>query len=198
MVSCKHTGIDDDGDGRIDEDLATFPPDIELSHTYYEYESCTLEADALVPRAKAIGSYECELKGHIRLTYRDVYSEQECARRINRTWRAADGCGNVGATDQVIKIINPRLEITYPENEPNGCNGPIDLKETKEPTVESFCKSEQVVVAYRDNISVNECQKLGRLLERTFKYPEKCGREYTSVQRKYPGKNCIKYQILVL
>ena len=43
-------GIDDDGDGRIDEDLATFPPTIEIDDAYYEYESCVFEVRFMYTR----------------------------------------------------------------------------------------------------------------------------------------------------
>lgn len=181
-------GIDDDGDGRIDEDLATFPPVIQLSQTSYEYESCTLEVDALVPRAKAFCSAECELKGALRLTHRDRVTEAGCTRLINRTWVAADGCGNVVTLVQIIKITKPKLIIVYPVHVPNGCNGPIDLSVTGAPEIESSCVRERVRVAYRDNISVKECQLKGLLLERSFTVNELCGRDYHGVQRIYPGK----------
>lgn len=180
-------GIDDDGDGRIDEDLATFPPEIQLRQTRYEYESCTLEVDALVPRAKVIGSVECEGKGALRLTYSDQVVERECTRAINRTWQAADGCGNVVYLSQYIKITKPKLVVRYPVHVPNGCHGKIDLTVTGGPEIESICEQERVRVSYRDNISVIECQKKGLLLEREFTVNELCGREYTGVQRIYPG-----------
>ena len=147
--------------------------------------------DALVPRPKAISSAECNYKGALRLTYRDAVVEKECTSLINRTWQASDGCGNVVYLNQVIKIIRPTLLVHFPLHVPNGCVGAIGLRTTGRPEIESPCKQERVRIAYRDNISKKDCQEKGLLLERHFTVTEVCGREYTGVQRIYPGKASV-------
>ena len=114
--------------------------------------------------------------------------EKECVHLINRTWQASDGCGNVVYLNQVIKIKRPRLLVHFPLHVPNGCVGAIGLRTTGRPEIESPCQQERIRIAYRDNISKKDCQEKGLLLERHFTVTEVCGREYTGVQRIYPGK----------
>ena len=114
--------------------------------------------------------------------------EKECVHLINRTWQASDGCGNVVYLNQVIKIKRPRLLVHFPLHVPNGCVGAIGLRTTGRPEIESPCQQERVRIAYRDNISKKDCQEKGLLLERHFTVTEVCGREYTGVQRIFPGK----------
>ena len=144
-----------------------------------------------MPRPKSISSAECDYKGALRLTYRDSVLDQDCTQIINRTWQASDGCGNVVYLTQVIKITRPRLLVRFPLHVPNGCVGAISLAVTGRPVVESPCKQERVRVAYRDNISKKDCQEKGKLLERHFTVAEVCGREYSGVQRIYPGESSI-------
>ncbi len=144
-----------------------------------------------MPRPKAISSADCDYKGTLRLTHRDSIVEDDCIQVINRTWQASDGCGNVVYLNQIIKILRPKLLVRFPLHVPNGCVGEISLRVTGRPEVESPCKQERVRVAYRDNISKKDCQEKGLLLERHFTVTEVCGREYSGVQRIYPGKSSI-------
>ena len=114
--------------------------------------------------------------------------EKECVHLINRTWQASDGCGNVVYLNQVIRSKRPRLLVHFPLHVPNVCVGGIGLRTTGRPEIESPCQQERVRIAYRDNISKKDCQEKGLLLERHFTVTKVCGREYTGVQRIYPGK----------
>lgn len=146
-------------------------------------------------RPKAISLAECDYKGALRLTFRDRVVDQDCTRLINRTWQAADGCGNVVYLIQVIRIRRPRLLVSYPPDVPEGCLGAISLAVTGRPVVEGPCKKERVRVTFRDNISKKDCQEKALFIERHFTVTDVCGREYGGIQRIFPGesttRNCM-------
>jgi hypothetical protein len=94
--------IDDDGDGRIDEDLATIPVAI-LSPPSVSLSSCR---DPTNPRHTGLPEVSNVSKScrDVNLTHKDNLAIGSCQRVIVREWRAVDSCGNADRTKQVITI----------------------------------------------------------------------------------------------
>ena len=113
--------IDDDGDGRIDEDLSTIPVTL-LSLPSVSLSSCR---DPTNPRhtGRPEVSYVSESCQNVDVTHKDNVSRGPCQRVIVREWMAADSCGNTDRTTQIVAIRDrtpPSLSV--PHNRTVTCN----------------------------------------------------------------------------
>ncbi|RDD36593.1 Neurogenic locus Notch protein, partial [Trichoplax sp. H2] len=118
----KANGIDDDGDGRIDEDLATNPPKL-IMQTYVDIRSCQ-DPNTVDVTASAIGQPQvmtdprCNVA--IPLSSIDTAgASSPCGRTVQRLWTISDTCGNNASVTQTIvvgypeQVYQPPADFTY-------------------------------------------------------------------------------------
>lgn len=95
---------DDDGDGRIDEDLITEPPQMIVPQAL-EVESCSIQLSTDVV-GEAVVSKLADGCHPVNVTYHDVVSGGRCKMNVQRVWTAIDSCGNTVNKTQKITVVD--------------------------------------------------------------------------------------------
>lgn len=106
--------FDDDGDGLIDEDLATLPLQILSTSGSHTRLSCSGLDD---PNTIGVPGVEIDDKCHpVQMHHVDVPSQSNtfCRRAITRRWNGSDACGNTNSSDEFIEILDktaPKVDV---------------------------------------------------------------------------------------
>ena len=113
---------DDDGDGRVDEDLFAPPIDVTMPKNFVSPPllGCSASFD-VANRSKpgflpVLGMNAtqgvCAIRGNVRINSKTVYDRvRSCLRDIERIWTIRDACQNEIIHSQLIKILIPRTPV---------------------------------------------------------------------------------------
>ncbi|XP_044169164.1 uncharacterized protein LOC122953369 isoform X1 [Acropora millepora] len=115
-------GKDDDGDGRVDEDLLTPPIEVIMPKNFVSPPllECSKSFDVAYPSKPGFSPVVrtsatrgvCAMRGNIHIMHKDKtvneYSDSQCIREIERTWTIQDACQNEIVHSQLINIFTPR------------------------------------------------------------------------------------------
>ena len=179
-------GRDDDGDGRIDEDLVTPEPDFDLPRDFMitPLLSCdgTSNVANIVNTGVSTGSAQgvCKIRGgNIVISNKDnIESAQSCERVLERVWTIVDSCKNELSLSQRIKISTPQDPvITFPVDTTFTCRSKTYLEPEFTGNVQtskegSLCPR-NVTVTHRDSYSGDCPDEEGRL-DRVWTVDDKC------------------------
>ena len=163
--------IDDDGDGRTDEDLAYKPPIIHDT-PLKTIRGCgipTAPADTL----NVTSDPQCRV---VTKAYEEVEQETGCPRKFHRVWNVTDDCGNIAIVTQVIRIIqDDPPALTAPPNISATCDDYLDTSVTGKANVSGGCEGTSNLTAqYVD--TVKDCKVL-----RTWTVSDSCGNAAPSI-----------------
>ena len=181
-------GRDDDGDGRIDEDLVTPEPDFDVPRDFVTTPllSCdgTSNVANRVNTGVATGSAQgvCKIRGgRIVISRKDyIESAQSCERVLERVWTIVDSCKNELSLSQRIKISTPQDPvITFPVDKTFTCRSKTYLEPEFTGNVQtakegSLCPR-NVTFTHRDSYSGDCPDEEGRL-DRVWTVDDKCTR----------------------
>ena len=160
-----YNSIDDDGDGMVDEDLATPPPVLSQPDNQTR-STCSNETDLVRPKVIFI-SPNCTPEN---LTFADYATRRGCLRVLNRTWTLRDGCGNIVRVWHMISILD-RVKPTirsFPVNVDGAlCSGLSDLDVVGSPSVADDCDSNPTAT-YVDDFD-------GCIVRRRWDVVDSCG-----------------------
>ena len=115
-------GKDDDRDGRVDEDLLTPPIEVTMPKNFVSPPllACSKSFDVADPSKPGFSPVVrmsatqgvCAMRGNIHIMHKDKtvneYSDSQCIREIERTWTIQDACQNEIVHSQLINIFTPR------------------------------------------------------------------------------------------
>ena len=113
---------DDDGDGRVDEDLFARPIDVTMPRNFVSPPllACSASFD-VANRSKpgflpvlGINATQgvCAIRGNVRINSKTFYHRVRfCLRDIERIWTIRDACQNEIIHSQLIKILIPRTPV---------------------------------------------------------------------------------------
>ena len=169
-------GRDDDGDGRIDEDLVTPEPDFHVPGDVMTTPLLSCDGTSTVANkgktGVATGSAQgvCKIRGgKIVISNKDnIESAQSCERVLERVWTIVDPCKNELSLSQHIKISTPQDPvITFPVDTTFTCRSKTYLEPEFTGNVqtskeESLCPR-NVTVTHRDSYSGHCPHGEGRL-----------------------------------
>ena len=118
-------GVDDDGDGRTDEDLATGAPKL-MIQTYVDIRSCNPSSINVDPQTigapQVMADPKCTAQSPSNV---DSITNDPCGRTIQRTWTVTDSCGNNASVVQIIVTGYPGQNYQPPADFNYNC--PNDL-----------------------------------------------------------------------
>lgn len=152
-------GIDDDGDGRIDEDLATPIPvlnaDAVVNQTECYVPSVSKLSSLITPNYQVFGM--CSVRGNTKILYNDfTLPYQNCFVRKNRTWILTDGCLNRIQQNQIVNTyMKYPLRVNFPsalKRHVWDCDDPKlgHNYKSNEPTIQSSCAG-NVTISHSDS-----------------------------------------------
>ena len=113
---------DDDGDGRVDEDLFTPPIDVTMPKNFVSPPLLACSASFDVANGSKPGFFPvlgmkakqgvCAIRGSVLILHKDKtvneHFDSQCTREIKRNWTIRDACQNEIVHSQLIKIFTPR------------------------------------------------------------------------------------------
>lgn len=162
----KRNFIDDDGDGRIDEDLATLPVKLQSLPSVL-FSSCwdpTNPSHTGRPKI-AVVSKSCK---PVSATHKDNTTTRRCEQIIVREWMATDSCGNVDFAKQEIVVEDRTLpSLSTPHNRTVTCSEYRDVTAAGIASSQDDCDGD-VTTWYEDQLY--EC-----VVWRTWKARDECG-----------------------
>lgn len=183
-------GRDDDGDGRIDEDLVTPEPDFEVPRDFMTTPLLSCDGSPTVASTGntgvATGSAQgvCNIRGGktvISAKPDNIVSFQSCERVLERLWTIVDPCKNELSVSQRIKISTPQDPvITFPVDTAFTCRGkeylaPRFTGDVQLTSKEGSLCPRNVTVTHRDSYSGDCPDEEGRL-DRVWTVEDKCTR----------------------
>ena len=180
-------GRDDDGDGRIDEDLVTPEPEFEVPRDFVTPPLLSCDGSSTIANTGntgvATGSAQgvCKIRGgRTVISNKDsIVSSQSCERVLERLWTIVDPCKNELSLSQRIKISTPQDPvITFPVDTAFTCRGrkylaPGFTGEVQVTSKEGSLCPRKVTVTHRDSYSGDCPDEEGRL-ERVWTVEDKC------------------------
>ena len=183
-----HNDKDDDGDGLVDEDLATRLPNVIMPNDFVSPPLLSCGGSSNVADPSQPGFHPvlppnsargvCSLRGKITIkgamdSLKDV---QDCQREYRRTWEVKDSCQNVLVHVQRINVITPDDPVlTFPDDITLFCRDKKYLEPQYTGDVLrdlSVCKR-NVTVTHTDTYS-GDCSKSEAKLERVWLVEDKC------------------------
>ena len=185
-------GVDDDGDGRIDEDLVTPEPDFEIPRDIVTKPLLSCGSLSSVANTGntgiATGSAQgvCKIRGGQTVISKkdNIKSSQKCERVLERLWTIEDPCQNVLSLSQLIKISTPEDPvIAFPDDTAFTCRGKKYLVPEFTGNVQvtaSLCPR-NVTVTHRDSYS-GDCSDEDGRLDREWTVEDKCARSRKQIQ----------------
>lgn len=183
-------GRDDDGDGRIDEDLVTPEPDFEVPRDFVTTPLLSCDGSPTVASTGntgvATGSAQgvCNIRGGKTVIFAkpdNIVSFQSCERVLERLWTIVDPCKNELSVSQRIKISTPQDPvITFPVDTAFTCRGkeylaPRFTGDVQLTSKEGSLCPRNVTVTHRDSYSGDCPDEEGRL-DRVWTVEDKCTR----------------------
>lgn len=185
-------GLDDDGDDRIDEDLVTLPPILNVPKDVVTPPllscdgSLSVASVANTGRATGLAQGVCKIRGgSVVITSKDnIVNSESCERELDRVWTIEDPCQNVVKGNQRIKISIPKdPKITFPDDTAFTCRDKKYLGPgfTGEVTVTASQCPRNVTVTYRDKYSGDCVRNEGRI-DRTWTVQDKCKPDLKRIQ----------------
>lgn len=183
-------GRDDDGDGRIDEDLVTPEPDFEVPRDFVTTPLLSCDGSPTVANTGntgvATGSAQgvCNIRGGKTVIFAkpdNIVSFQSCERVLERLWTIVDPCKNELSVSQRIKISTPQDPvITFPVDTAFTCRGkeylaPRFTGDVQLTSKEGSLCPRNVTVTHRDSYSGDCPDEEGRL-DRVWTVEDKCTR----------------------
>ena len=180
-------GRDDDGDGRIDEDLITPEPDFNVPTDFVTKPLLSCDGSSTVANTGntgvATGSAQgvCKIRGgRTVISNKDsIVSSQSCERVLERLWTIVDPCNNELSLSQRIKISTPQDPvITFPVNTAFTCRDKKYLAtgftgDVQVTSKEGSVCPRKVTVTHRDSYSGDCPDEEGRL-DRVWTVEDKC------------------------
>ena len=180
---------DDDGDGRIDEDLVTPEPDFYVPRDFVTTPLLSCDGTSTVANIKntgvANGSAQgvCKIRGgDIVISKKDnIESAQSCARLLERVWTIVDSCKNELSLSQRKKISTPQdPEIIFPVDTTFTCRSkkylaPVFTGDVLVTSKKGSLCPRNVTVTHRDSYSGGCPDEEGRL-DRVWTVEDKCAR----------------------
>ena len=160
--------VDDDGDGLIDEDLATFPVEVQPPPTVKLMSLTAPNSPNYTGWAVATNvSDGCE---PVTLDFIDQVAVDICVGEVRREWIAVDACDNVGSASQTIELLDrtpPSLSV--PGDTQISCSryDSLELATTWDDSNRS------VLTSYSDDLD-------GCLVSRKWQARDACGNEAKS------------------
>ena len=113
-------GIDDDRDGTVDEDLAVPKPDVRFpANTTVSLCDTDPSSTSSTGQPSGTGVHQCKYRGGLNITYSDVIHQPKssCFHTIKRRWAVEDACGNIVKKNQYIRVSTPFLpNFTVPSD----------------------------------------------------------------------------------
>ena len=176
--------VDDDGDGRIDEDLVTPEPNFEVPRDFVTTPLLSCNGSLTVANTEntgvATGSAQgvCKIRGgQTVISHKDsIASSKECERVLERLWTIKDPCENVISLSQFIKISIPEDPvIAFPDDTSFTCRRKNYLAPEFTGKVQKTVSSciRNVTVTHRDSYSGDCLDEEGRL-DRMWTVEDKC------------------------
>ena len=182
-------GLDDDGDGRIDEDLVTPEPDFEVPRDFVTTPLLSCDRTSTVANVTkgntgvATGSAQgvCKIRGgKTVISNKDsIASSQSCEHVLERLWTIVDPCKNELSLSQRIKISTPQDPvITFPNDTAFTCRGNKYLAPGFTGNVQVTSKEgslcpRKVTITHRESYSGDCADEEGRL-DRVWTVEDKC------------------------
>lgn len=198
-------GLDDDGDGQIDEDLVTPAPNFEVPRDVVTTPLLSCDGSWNVANkgntSSATGSARgvCKIRGgQTNISNKDsIINSKKCERELDRVWIIRDPCENVISRSQFIKISTPEdPEISFPDDMTFTCRGKKYLEPEFTGNVQVTASScpRNVTITHRDSYSGDCSDDEGRL-DREWTVQDKCApsRKQIQVIKLLPkGWCCVK------
>lgn len=180
-------GRDDDGDGRIDEDLVTPEPDFEVPRDFVTTPLLSCNGSSTVANTGntgvATGSAQgvCNIRGgKTVISNKDsIASSQSCEHVLERLWTIVDPCKNKLSLSQRIKISTPQDPvITFPNDTAFTCRGNKYLAPGFTGNVQVSSKEgslcpRKVTITHHESYSGDCADEEGRL-DRVWTVEDKC------------------------
>ena len=162
--------IDDDGDGLVDEDLATFPVEVEPPPPV-KLMSLTGPSSSNYTGWAVVANVSdgCE---PVTLNFIDQEVDDVCFREIRREWIATDACDNVGNASQTIELMDrtpPTLSVPKDTQVPCFRYNSLELATTWDDS------NEPVIVSYSDELN-------GCVVSRKWQARDACGNVASRMQ----------------
>ena len=184
--------VDDDGDGRIDEDLVTPGPNFEVPRNFVTTPLLSCNGSLIVANTEytgvATGSAQgvCKIRGgQAVISHKDsIVSSKECERVLERLWTIKDPCENVISLSQLIKISTPEDPvIAFPDDTSFTCRRKKYLAPEFTGKVQKTVSSciRNVTVTHRDSYSGDCLDEEGRL-DRMWTVEDKCTQTRKQIQ----------------
>lgn len=163
--------LDDDGDGLTDEDLAYRPPKIHVA-AVETIKGCGLPT---APQGSPNVTRDPRC-GVVTVRHEDVGRDDSCPREFQRLWNVADECGNIVRLKQIIRVRQgdpPKL--IAPPNMSATCDSYLDTSAMGTAVVIGGCEGTSNLTAeFIDTIT-------GCTVLRTWTVSDSCGNEAPSV-----------------
>jgi hypothetical protein len=178
--------IDDDGDGKIDEDLATLPPSL-FPPRNVSIKSCAKISFEPRKLGQAVGESHgvCNARGPEKITFSDrSVDKNECGFTLVRQWKVTDACTNIKKANQYIVVTIPsKPDMEFPKDRVLTCQArkyltPQRIGGVK--IIRNLCKG-SVQVRFKDHIPP-PCFTTERSLVREWTVEDDCGRKTTHKQ----------------
>lgn len=178
---------DDDGDGRIDEDLATKPPTLILppNVTNVICAGWSNFDSKEFGQATGVSSGKCKILGPLKISHNDYLElHDKCNKTRKRTWEVTDACANNVKGIQYIHfrfVVKPMIK--FPDDFTTTCRGKSELSTTitgKVNIINGKC-NRHITTSYQDSMFF-PCSVAERTLERNWIVKDECGRNTTHTQ----------------
>jgi len=167
MDDCGNEAVDVQTIVNIDDNT---PPVID---TPADIAGCNL----FLTNAAALATASDNSGGNVTVSFSDTTNASGCIVTIERTWMAADECGNMSTSPQSIVNtldLDPPM-LTVPADM-SGCNIPTGPGSTGEATATDNCN---VTVTFNDSTAQNGCEVI---ITRTWTATDDCGQAVSGVQ----------------